>query len=127
MPVNKDALARYRVIDKLLSDPNNTYTTEEIRAIVNRECSEKVSLRMIQKDIKSLEEDFGKDMVRNAGGRAKVKYLDQSEPLFYQELTSDEEAVLSRQWASLRALTISHGWTFSRRDWTSRQKQTITH
>lgn len=59
MPVNKDALARYRVIDKLLSDPHNTYTTEEIRAIVNRECSEKVSLRMIQKDIKSLEEDFG--------------------------------------------------------------------
>lgn len=94
MPVNKDALARYRVIDKLLSDPHNTYTTEEIRAIVNRECSERVSLRMIQKDIKSLEEDFGKSMVRNAGGRAKVKYQDQSEPLFYQELTLDEEAVL---------------------------------
>lgn len=94
MPVNKNALGRYRIIDKLLSDPNNDFTTADIMSRVNRKCSGKVTLRMIQKDIKSLEEDFGKKMVRNAGGRGTVKYEDQSDPLFYQELTSDEEEVL---------------------------------
>ena len=94
MPVNKNALGRYRIIDKLLSDPNNDFTTADIMSRVNRKCSGKVTLRMIQKDIKSLEEDFGKKMVRNAGGRGTVKYEDQSDPLFYQELTPDEEEVL---------------------------------
>ena len=86
MPVNKDALKRYRIIDRILSDPNRDYTTEEIWDKVNREC-EKVSMRMIQKDIKALEEEFGKVMVRNSGRRGTVRYEDQSEPLFYQELT----------------------------------------
>lgn len=94
MPVNKDALKRYRIIDKLLSDPNNDFRTEDIMRHVNRECSDKVTLRMIQKDIKSIEEDFGKKMIRNAGGRGTVRYEDQSDPLFFQELTSDEEEVL---------------------------------
>lgn len=93
MPVSKDALSRYRIIDRLLSDPNHDYTTNDILRCVNRDCLENVSLRMIQKDIKSLEEDFGKEMIRNAGGRGTVKYADQSEPLFYQELTTDEEQI----------------------------------
>ena len=77
MPANKDALRRYRIIDKLLADPNHDYTTEDIKVRVNHECP-KVSIRMIQKDIKALEEEFGKIMVRNAGGRGTVKYEDQS-------------------------------------------------
>ena len=100
MPVNKDALKRYRIIDKLLSDPNRDYTTEKIQKEVNKEC-EKVSIRMIQKDIKALEEEFGKKMIRNAGGRGTVKYEDQSEPLFYQELTWEEEEVLKETLRSL--------------------------
>lgn len=103
MPVNKDALRRYRIIDRILSDPNHNYTTHEILSLVNRECSEdkKVELRMIQKDIKALEEEFGKTMVRNAGCRGTVKYEDQSEPLFYQELTSEEEEILREVLRSL--------------------------
>ena len=93
MPVNKDALKRYRIIDRLLSDPNHDYTTDDILTRVNREC-ESVSKRMIQKDIKALEEEFGKKVVRNAAGRGTVKYEDQSEPLFYQELTWEEEEIL---------------------------------
>lgn len=49
---------------------------------------------MIQKDIKSLEENFGKEMERNRGGRGTVKYKDQSNPLFSQQLTIDEERLL---------------------------------
>ena len=94
MPVNKDALKRYRIIDQVLSDPNHDYTTSDICKKVNRACDTTVSLRMIQKDIKALEEEFGKEMVRNAARRGTVRYADQSTPVFYKELTSDEEEVL---------------------------------
>ena len=100
MPVNKDALKRYRIIDRLLSDPNRDYTTGKILSEVIKEC-DKVSIRMIQKDIKALEEEFGKKMIRNAGGKGTVKYEDQSEPLFYQELTWEEEEVLRETLRSL--------------------------
>lgn len=93
MPVSKDALKRYRIIDRLLSDPDKDYTTAEICRYVNRECDH-VSLRMIQIDILSIEEEFGKAMVRNARGRGTVKYKDQSAPIFYKELSEDEEVVL---------------------------------
>lgn len=94
MPVNKDALKRYRVIDRLLSDPNHDYTTEQILQYVKRETDSNVGIRMIQKDIRALEEEFGKELERNKAGRGTVRYVDQSTPLFYQELTSDEEELL---------------------------------
>ena len=65
MPVNKDALKRYRIIDKILSDPNHDYTTDDILVRVNREC-ESVTKRMIQKDIKALEDEFGIEIPDNA-------------------------------------------------------------
>ena len=100
MPVNKDAMARYRIIDKMLADPHKDYTTKDIERAVSLECP-KVTMRMIQKDIKALEEEFGKGLVRNVGGRGTVKYKDQSTPLFYQELTADEEEILREALGSL--------------------------
>ena len=46
-------------------------------------------------------EEFGKELVRNAGRRGSVRYADQSQPLFYQEITSDEEEVLREVLRSL--------------------------
>lgn len=100
MPVNKDAMARYRIIDRMLADPHKDYTTADIKYAVELECPH-VSMRMIQKDIKALEEDFGKKMLRNKGGRGTVRYEDQAEPLFYQELTEDEEEILKEALKSL--------------------------
>ena len=100
MPVSKDAMARYRIIDRLLADPNRDYTTKQIYEQVNWACPN-VTLRMIQKDIKALEEEFGKKLVRNAGRKGTVRYVDQSQPLFYQELTNDEEEVLREVLRSL--------------------------
>ena len=100
MPVNKDAMARYRIIDRMLADPHNDYTTKQIMDAVSKECP-KVTLRMIQKDITALKEDFGKELVRNRGGRGTVRYEDQSQPLFYQELTADEEDILREALNSL--------------------------
>ena len=85
MPVNKDAMARYRIIDRMLADPHKDYTTKDIERAVSRECP-KVSTRMIQKDIKALEEPpFNKKVLRGKGGRGTVRYEDQSNPLFFQE------------------------------------------
>jgi len=101
MPVNKDAMARYRIIDRMLADPHQDYTTKDIEKAVARECP-KVTTRMIQKDIKALEEaPFNKRMLRGKGGRGTVRYEDQSNPLFYQELTVDEEDILREALASL--------------------------
>lgn len=101
MPVNKDAMARYRIIDRMLADPHKDYTTKDIEKAVARECP-KVTTRMIQKDIKALEEaPFEKKMLRGMGGRGTVRYEDQSTPLFYQELTSDEEDILREALGSL--------------------------
>lgn len=93
MPINKNALRRFIVMDRLLSDPNHDYTTADILRAVNQEC-EHVDLRTVQKDILAIAEEFGKEIVRNEGGRGTVKYKDQSQPIFYQELTSDEEEIL---------------------------------
>lgn len=101
MPVNKDAMARYRIIDRMLADPQKDYTTKDIEKAVSLECP-KVSTRMIQKDIKALEEEpFNKKIIRGKGGRGTVRYEDQSNPLFYQELTSDEEDILREALGSL--------------------------
>lgn len=101
MPVNKDAMARYRIIDRMLADPQKDYTTKEIEKAVSLECP-KVTTRMIQKDIKALEEaPFNKTMLRGKGGRGTVRYEDQSSPLFYQELTPDEEDILREALSSL--------------------------
>jgi len=102
MPVNKDAMARYRIIDKMLSDPNHDYTTTQILEAVSRDYStNKVTLRMIQKDILALQDQFGKELERGKGGRGTVRYKDQSSPLFFQELTSDEEEILREALRSL--------------------------
>ena len=101
MPVNKDAMARYRIIDRMLADPQQDYTTKDIEKAVARECP-KVTTRMIQKDIKALEEaPFSKKMLRGMGGRGTVRYEDQSTPLFYQEITADEEEILREALGSL--------------------------
>lgn len=103
MPQGKEAMARYRVIDRLLADPQKDYTTRDIAREVSRspECIHKVTIRMIQKDIKSLEEEFGRKLIRNSGGRGTVKYADQSNPIFYQELTYDEKVILKEALGSL--------------------------
>ena len=101
MPINKDALNRIRIIDEMLAHPFGDYTTEDILKRVNGSCGmsqREVSLRMIQKDIKAIQEQFGKKIIRHIGygGRKTVRYEDQSQPIFSQQLT-DEEAIILRE------------------------------
>ena len=104
MPVSKNAMARYRVMDEMLADPNRTYTTSEIRERVIRKCNlpESFSIRMIQKDLLALEQaPFYKKLDRKKGRFGTVRYADQSSPIFFQELTADEEEVLREALRSL--------------------------
>lgn len=99
MPVNKDALNRIRIIDQMLANPLGSYSTEDIMRRVNGACGDKqreVSLRMIQKDIKAIEEQFEKKLVRETGygGRRIVRYEDPSNPIFSQQLTDEEAAIM---------------------------------
>ena len=99
MPINKDALNRIRIIDGMLANPLGSYTTEDILRRVNGACGSEqrtVSLRMIQKDIKAIDEQFGKKIIRvpGYGGRRAVRYEDQSQPIFTQKLSDDEAAIL---------------------------------
>ena len=99
MPVNKDALNRIRIIDQMLANPLGSYSTEDIMRRVNGACGDKqreVSLRMIQKDIKAIEEQFEKKLVREVGygGRRIVRYEDPSNPIFSQQLTDEEAAIM---------------------------------
>ena len=99
MPINKDALNRIRIIDGMLANPLGSYTTEDILRRVNGACGSEqrtVSLRMIQKDIKAIDEQFGKKIIRvpGYGGRRTVRYEDQSQPIFTQKLSDDEAAIL---------------------------------
>jgi predicted DNA-binding transcriptional regulator YafY len=99
MPVNKDALNRIRIIDQMLANPLGNYSTEDILRRVNGACGDRqreVSLRMIQKDINAIEEQFGKKVVREMGygGRRIVRYEDPSSPIFSQQLTDEEAAIM---------------------------------
>lgn len=57
MPMNKNAVLRYMIIDELLSHKHKRYTTAEIADIVQEKLGKDVSLRCIQKDIKALEDE----------------------------------------------------------------------
>ena len=61
MPMNKNAVIRYKILDELLSHKHKRYTTAEMAEIVNGQLQldgfNPVSLRCIQKDIKALEEE----------------------------------------------------------------------
>lgn len=97
MPIVKAELKRYQIIDEKLSDPDGGWTTAKIHAAVNREC-ENVSLRMIQKDINALCELYnGNDPKRKQAivrEKGTVRWADQSNPIFYKQLTDDEEKIL---------------------------------
>lgn len=101
MPINKNAMIRYRYLDELLSSKYKRYSIAEITELVNDKLTldgfETVSLRCIQKDIKALEEElFMVDIVREAiNGKRCVRYADPSFSIFTKKLSADEENLLS--------------------------------
>lgn len=101
MPMNKNAVIRYRYIDECLSHKHKFFTTREICDYVNEQlqmdCFDPVSLRCIQKDIKALEEEvFMVELERKDRGDGKeyVHYADPAFSIFTKKLSEDEEHLL---------------------------------
>lgn len=100
MPINKDALNRFRIIDEMLADPMGSYSTDDILRKVNTKLNveqREVSIRQIQKDLKDgIQQQFGKEIIRTTGygGKRVVRYADQSKPIFNKQLTNDEAEIL---------------------------------
>ena len=116
MPVNKNAMTRYKVLDDLLSNRYHNYTLDEIVNLVNERLNdlgvEPVGRRCIEKDIAYLKgehspflaeiESYSVD-VYNGDKTVKkrcVRYEDPSFSIFKKDL-SDEEAYLLSQTLSM--------------------------
>lgn len=107
MPVNKNAMVRYQILDRLLSNPYHNYSMEDLNEECNNELEDmglpKVSKRQTEKDIKFIEYDgpflaeidrFCVDAVSQKTLKAYKKhclrYHQRSYSIFRKEMTDDE-------------------------------------
>ena len=113
MPINKNAIMRYKILDELLSSRYHNYTLDDLTEEVNRRLAEMrpdadcVVRRTIEKDIHFLEhegpfwaeierysvyyENFERQRVYK---KQCLRYADPSFSIFKEELTSDEQYLL---------------------------------
>lgn len=102
MPTNKNALIRYRYLDKLLSDHHHYYDihdlTEKVNDMLYEDGFPEVTQRCIEKDLVSLEgAPFSAPIERfKKSGKNCIAYSMRSFSIFTKEL-SDEEANLLRE------------------------------
>ncbi len=113
MPINKNAIMRYKILDELLSDRYHNYTLDDLTKEVNRQLAEMrpdgdcVVRRTIEKDIYFLENEGPfwveierwSDVVYNPNRQRNyakhfLRYRDRSFSIFKKELTSDEQYLL---------------------------------
>ena len=111
MPVNKNAMTRYKILDELLSNRYHNYSLDDLTDEVNIRLAEMdpassgVVRRTIEKDIRYLEVEgpFLVEIERYTvpladGGRARLKhcvrYADGSYSIFKQPMSSEEKHLL---------------------------------
>ena len=113
MPINKNSIMRYKILDELLSDRYHNYTLDDLTKEVNRRLAEMrpngdcVVRRTIEKDIHFLEnegpfwveiERYSVDYdnyERNRTYRKQcLRYADSSFSIFKQKLSSEEQYLL---------------------------------
>ena len=101
MPVNKNAVTRFKILDGMLSDRHHYYDIYDLTDGVNRKLMEMdrkgISIRAIQLDLKYLEgEPFLTPIVHaKRGGKNAIFYEDQSFSIFKKDLTDDEKNLLN--------------------------------
>jgi predicted DNA-binding transcriptional regulator YafY len=112
VPINKNAIARYKILDELLSSRYHNYSLDDLTDEVNRRLAEmypdgdNVVRRTIEKDIHFLEYDpffaeierysapsYNFNTQKNSLKRC-LRYADPSFSIFKKELTSDEKYLL---------------------------------
>ena len=111
MPVNKNAMTRYALIDKLLANRYRSYSIQDITDYLAEHLpdfgQEPVSKRCVEKDINYLEFDSPFDVeieeywvdAPDKNGRPYrkrcIRYADPTFSIFKSKLTEDEKTVLS--------------------------------
>ena len=98
MPTNKNALIRYKYLDRLLSDHHHYYDihdlTEKVNEMLEEECFSEVTQRCIEKDLVDLEGLFSAPIERGSkNGKRYITYSKYSFSIFTKEM-SDQEANL---------------------------------
>ena len=100
MPTNKNALIRYKYLDRLLSDHHHYYDihdlTEKVNDMLYDDGFPEVTQRCIEKDLNTLEyAPFSAPIVRfNWDGKRCISYEKSSFSIFKQELSREERNLL---------------------------------
>lgn len=101
MPANKNAVVRYIILDRKLSDQNHYYTRTQLTEAVNASLkaiddSLEVSKRTIEMDLRDMEEIFQIDLDESLviNGKKIIRYADQTRSIFSKPLSEDEKILL---------------------------------
>lgn len=99
MPTNKNALVRYRYLDRLLSDCHHYYDihdlTERVNEKLHSEGFREVTQRCIEKDLVNLEGLFDAAIKRvSRNGKHCITYANPSFSIFQKELTEEESNLI---------------------------------
>ena len=100
MPTNKNALIRYKYLDRLLSDHHHYYDihdlTDKVNDMLYDDGYPEVTQRCIEKDLNTLEyAPFSAPIVRfNKNGKRCITYEKRSFSIFNQEMSREERNLL---------------------------------
>lgn len=102
MPANKNAVVRYIILDRMLSDQHRHYTRTQLLNAVNDSLkgideAMQVSKRTIEMDLRDMEEIFQieLDESRIINGKKVIRYADQTRSIFSKPLSNDEKILLN--------------------------------
>ena len=99
MPTNKNALIRYRILDRYLSDHHHYYDIHDLAEKVNdyldKEELSTVTQRCIEKDLVDMQGLFSAPIEHyNKNGKYYITYNKYSFSIFKQEMSREERSLL---------------------------------
>ena len=99
MPTNKNALIRYRILDRYLSDHHHYYDihdlTEKVNDYLDKEELSTVTQRCIEKDLVDMQGLFSAPIEHyNKNGKYYITYNKYSFSIFKQEMSREERSLL---------------------------------
>lgn len=102
MPANKNAVVRYIILDRMLSDQHHYYTRTQLLNAVNDSLKGidealQVSKRTIEMDLRDMEDIFQIDLDESKviNGKKVIRYADQTRSIFTKPLSADEKMLLN--------------------------------
>lgn len=108
MPANKNAVVRYIILDRMLSDQHHYYTRTQLLNAVNDylkgvDEALQVSKRTIEMDLRDMEDIFQIDLDESKviNGKKAIRYADQTRSIFSKPLSDDEKMLLKEALSTL--------------------------